>query len=424
MNFDAFMSRRALQPLALCALVWIASVAAGVAAETPLPKLNGIIAIAGRTNALVELKLAGIQRSYKFWLESGERVDTLELTSINPKAGVVTVVVDGVAATLDLGAPPNGGVPTLNLKNADSRSVLDLYQRLAGRTVLRSPTLPVTKVTLQSAAGLRHSAVVDLLGQALRENGVFVQPRGDKFTFATEFSKVPRLAGIKEPPAPPSADDKKTELVPPGLLKFSDADHWQVLDIYQELTGRTLLQAPGLPPSKVTLLSQTELSRNEAMWMLEAALYLGGISVVNEGRQFAFILPGNRNAAAPKIADNPAEARLKQKPAIPAGTLRISQERRGIPPPTISLPPGVKPEPPTRDPLTIYAELIGREPLREANTPSFSVQFRNQTSLHAVEAAYALDALAALHNLRFVPVGDNQVKLVHVKDAGPSAGQP
>jgi len=46
------------------------------------------------------------------------------------------------------------------------------------------------------------------------------------------------------------------EIFPPGLIKFQDADLIQVLDVYQELTGRTVLRPTSLPQTKVSIRSQ------------------------------------------------------------------------------------------------------------------------------------------------------------------------
>src|SRR5262245_60486912 len=100
MNLPTTFSRRfAHQVLAWCAMLWLASVTAIVAAETPLPKLSGIIVIAGRTNALLEFNGAGARAASQIWLELGERVYGCELLSIDPRTGVVRVNVDGVAST-------------------------------------------------------------------------------------------------------------------------------------------------------------------------------------------------------------------------------------------------------------------------------------------------------------------------------------
>jgi hypothetical protein len=44
-----------------------------------------------------------------------------------------------------------------------------------------------------------------------------------------------------------------------------------------------LLPTPELPPAKITLKSQTSLTHDEAFWLVESALQLGGIRLVPVG---------------------------------------------------------------------------------------------------------------------------------------------
>ena len=324
-------------------------------------------------------------------------------------------------------------IPALKLQQAEAKAALDLYQELSGTTVIRSSTLPSSKMDLQTAANLSRVDALKALTEALREKGIFLQPRAQKFTFATELSKVSRVAGIKDAPAPPKEPvlpNATAEVFPPGLILFNEADYNQVLDIYQELSGRTVLNSPEVPRAKISLRTQTEVSREEAVWMLEAVLYLAGISVVQEGRQLAFALPGNRYATAPKVPASPDEERLKKKPFGPVEKLQLKGSAEGglpgtVPPPT---PPGPLPvgmifPASSRDLLKLYAEIVEREPLFEPAPPAGTFNFRPKGAMHAVEAAYALEALATMNKMQFVPVGDKQVKLVRINPAPPTQGQ-
>lgn len=396
-------SRTVLRRVGVAALAALAALTALAApAAEPAPRLTGIVVAHGRTRALLEIPGPNRRVPWPIQLEAGERVDHIEVKSIDAKAGTVFVQSSNVTFTLGVPAPPPGPLPVLNLKDADARVLMRVHQDLTGRTLIASPTLPAVKLTLQTAGGGTPAAAADVLAQALRDQGVFLQARSAKFTFATEFSKITRLAAIPEPPESIPAGDKAptggapAEPLPPGLIRFSEAAMDQVLDVYQELAERTVVAAPGLPPARVTLVSQSPMTRPEAVWMLEAALYLGGISVVREGKQFAFAVPGNRYASAPKVPDHPDEAKLKTKPFLPPGQLKFSGDKDSA------------------AVLQFYAELVGRQPILDPVPPPGRFIIKNQTSLHAVEAVYALDALAALNSLRFLPVGEDQVKLIRV----------
>ena len=70
------------------------------------------------------------------------------------------------------------------------------------------------------------------------------------------------------------------ELIPAGTINFQGVDVSQVLEIYAQLVGRTLLRA-GLPAAQIVLKTQTPLTKTEAIQALQAVLALNGIAVVN-----------------------------------------------------------------------------------------------------------------------------------------------
>jgi len=72
----------------------------------------------------------------------------------------------------------------------------------------------------------------------------------------------------------------------PLRLKFNNADLGIVLDAYSEVTGRTVLQGPGLPKVMITLRSQGELTENEYLDAIEAVLTMNGLGLVKVGDKF------------------------------------------------------------------------------------------------------------------------------------------
>jgi general secretion pathway protein D len=71
----------------------------------------------------------------------------------------------------------------------------------------------------------------------------------------------------------------------------------QVLDVYAQLVGRTLIRA-ALPAASVILQTQTPLTKSEAIQALQAVLALNNISVVNVGDKFVKVLPSDQANAA------------------------------------------------------------------------------------------------------------------------------
>ena len=54
------------------------------------------------------------------------------------------------------------------------------------------------------------------------------------------------------------------------MIQFQEADINQVLDIYAELIGRTLIRPQGLPTPKITIKAQTPLTRREGIQALDS----------------------------------------------------------------------------------------------------------------------------------------------------------
>ena len=98
------------------------------------------------------------------------------------------------------------------------------------------------------------------------------------------------------------------DILPAGMIKFQDADISQVLEIYQELTGRTVLKPSSLPATKVSIKTQTELSRTEAIQALDSILSMNGITMVPQGTKFVkAVAEAQAGNAAGGLNDIPGE---------------------------------------------------------------------------------------------------------------------
>jgi len=86
--------------------------------------------------------------------------------------------------------------------------------------------------------------------------------------------------------AAPATPPDPNEVFPPGLIKFNEADLSQVLEIYQELTGRTVLKPASVPAAKISIRTQNELTRAEAIQALDTILGMNGITMIPQGEKF------------------------------------------------------------------------------------------------------------------------------------------
>lgn len=86
---------------------------------------------------------------------------------------------------------------------------------------------------------------------------------------------------------PPIASANPAEdVLPAGVIDFKAVDLDQVLIIYSQLVGRTILRPTALPAPVITLKTATALTKKEAIQALDAVLALNGIAMINIGDKF------------------------------------------------------------------------------------------------------------------------------------------
>lgn len=383
--------------LALVALVAIGQEPAGQEVQ-----VSGIACWGSVSNALLEIRpLAGKGRVDRTILRVGEKFNGVEVITIDPRQGVVRAKVDGVESAFPIdGTPVSAGGSSLNLRAANSLQVLELYQELSRRTLLRSGNLPAATMDLQEPGMFDAPAAARALESAFTEKGIALKPVGDKFVCAVRIEDEAVLDALPALPAE-AARPEPSELLPAGLLKFQEADILQAMDVYQELAARTVLRAP-LLRGKVTVRSQTFLTRAEAIWLMEAAVQLAGTRVVADGEKFSIAVPLEKN---PPVVRANSRVRPENERTLPPGLLKFSDA----------------------DPATVlafYAKLCGRQAGAMGGIPPAKFSIRTQTSLTTSECLHGLDVLAALHGLEFVPVAEDKITLRNRPEAADTAPVP
>jgi general secretion pathway protein D len=89
-------------------------------------------------------------------------------------------------------------------------------------------------------------------------------------------------------------------------FNYEGVDVNQVLNVYADMVGRTLLRA-NLPQASIVLKTQSPLTKTEAIEALQAVLALNGIAVVNIGEKFVKVLPPDQaGTAGGELNDVPA----------------------------------------------------------------------------------------------------------------------
>jgi len=112
------------------------------------------------------------------------------------------------------------------------------------------------------------------------------------------------------PPAPTESSSVGGE-IPAYSYNLQGVDVNQVLDLYADLVGRTILRA-GLPQASIVLHTQSLLTRSEAIQALQAVLALNNISLVNVGDKFAKALPSDQANSAAAALDYSAATNLPE----------------------------------------------------------------------------------------------------------------
>lgn len=91
---------------------------------------------------------------------------------------------------------------------------------------------------------------------------------------------VPSVAQVAPPLSEQDNDEER--LI---SLNFLDSPLDQVLSFYSEITGRTMIKAPGVE-AQITLRSQTRITEREALQAIESALAMHNVALVPMGDRF------------------------------------------------------------------------------------------------------------------------------------------
>ncbi len=99
------------------------------------------------------------------------------------------------------------------------------------------------------------------------------------------------------------------ELLDPSLTSFKEMPLGQVLEIYSELTGRTVLRSPAVQANtQITLVTKSPLTRQETIQAIDSILALNSITIIPTGQKFLTVVP-TANAMQEGAAFNTNSAR-------------------------------------------------------------------------------------------------------------------
>jgi type II secretory pathway component GspD/PulD (secretin) len=85
--------------------------------------------------------------------------------------------------------------------------------------------------------------------------------------------------------------DANEERIPRAAIKFESIDVGEVLKLYQEISGRSIIRAATVPNAAVSFVNQTPLTRTEALQALDNVLAAQGITMIYLGTKYVKAVP-------------------------------------------------------------------------------------------------------------------------------------
>jgi general secretion pathway protein D len=97
--------------------------------------------------------------------------------------------------------------------------------------------------------------------------------------------------GIADAAQGPGISDLDVRDLEPGFISFKGAPLEQVFEIYQDLSGKTVLRPYTLPATSITLFSASKWSKRDAIQAIDSVLSLNGIVMIPLGELFIKAVP-------------------------------------------------------------------------------------------------------------------------------------
>jgi hypothetical protein len=264
----------------LCCFVALNATPTGAFGAGTPTKLEGILDFPG-----LKVCLFGTGGDFSMLLREQQRDGDFEVLKIDAPTGTVRTRSQGSSVVFNMLNCPSSGIA---LQDAAIGSVLRLYGQLLDRNILY-PELGVKTITLRAAAQDKAEAA-QAIESALKKQGLTIVPDGKKFMLVVPphlaGSAHPKSTEVKSPAAGNSAGAEK--LIPRGMMDFRGVGAMQVLSIYADLAGREILnreEAGRIACGQIAFLSETEMTKADALYALETLFEWAGFKVVKLGEK-------------------------------------------------------------------------------------------------------------------------------------------
>jgi hypothetical protein len=88
--------------------------------------------------------------------------------------------------------------------------------------------------------------------------------------------------------------DSDSETFPAGSINLEQVNLAQILKLYEDLSGRTMIASPNLAPISVTVRTKTALLRREVLQAFDTILAQHGITIIPVGTEFVKAVPASQ----------------------------------------------------------------------------------------------------------------------------------
>jgi hypothetical protein len=174
---------------------------------------------------------------------------------------------------------------------------------------------------------------------------------------------------------------------------FQSARLHQVLEIYQEICGRTVLAPSRLSEAIFDLKSEPNLSAIAATALLDQAFAAKGLFTLPRGAKFVFVVPQRLVNLPAQLPEPPSDDAAPNAEVLPTGMIQFREADCGRV-------------------LDIYAELSRRGVLHPTPLRGRAITVRSQTPLTRSESVWLLDGLLLLADLTMTEAGEKFVYAV------------
>jgi hypothetical protein len=168
----------------------------------------------------------------------------------------------------------------LNFQNTDFYQVLQVFQELVNRTLLRPAMLPGSGITLKTQTPLTRDEAVYAMCAVLALDGISFVDLGDKFLFAYPSVLEAKRKELFARKLPSHTDAPAGAKLQMEIKDMTWLDLERLAKEYGRLLGQPVELDQNLPPRRFTLRTQTPLTAAEALYAFDLLLGWEGLEVV------------------------------------------------------------------------------------------------------------------------------------------------